>query len=437
MGFNGDGQVVRTDGTRTGPTVWDQARVARVSVNSADHDTHDQDLADAIANCLALDGQNSPTADISLGTHKFTGAGDAVLTDQFATLGQLRREAPHFIAAADVGGTGDAVTLTPSPAFTAYETGQAFRFFIETENTGAVTIALNGLDPVSVRSAEGDELSAGDLEVGHIIEVVHDGTRFVSDVHSHGGLDAAEVRRIVTATDLSGDRITSGTIAPARLGASPAASKYLKGDGSWADPFSVSKPALFAFSDGDGAVVLYYAIPASESAIQARNIRVRDLSNPARPAPVSGWRAGPSPGSPHRITGLVNGRSYDFAVRGRNLNGRTPWSDVVQATPTVKPWESATPGDYTFSWPWRESTAFIVARGGGQAGDGVTGGGDTTVTLGDNTVTAPGERAEVADIRFARLTGLSVGSSLSITVGALSGTAGGSVRNGLIYIFPV
>ena len=39
---------VRTDGTRTGLTVWQQAEAAGVDIVSIDHDSHDQDVASAI-----------------------------------------------------------------------------------------------------------------------------------------------------------------------------------------------------------------------------------------------------------------------------------------------------------------------------------------------------------------------------------------------------
>ena len=56
MAWDGSGNFSRTDGTRTGAEVWTEADAASVSILSADHDTHDQDLADGIENCLTIDG---------------------------------------------------------------------------------------------------------------------------------------------------------------------------------------------------------------------------------------------------------------------------------------------------------------------------------------------------------------------------------------------
>src|SRR5438128_11257592 len=44
-----------------------------------------------------------------------------------------------------VGGTGDAITLTNSPAITAYADGQRFSFKAGAANTTAVTVNVDGL----------------------------------------------------------------------------------------------------------------------------------------------------------------------------------------------------------------------------------------------------------------------------------------------------
>lgn len=88
MPWNGSGSFSRTDGTRNGTTVWAQAKAAAVKILSADHDTHDQDLATGINNALCKDGQNSPTANLPMNSKKLTGlaagssAGDSVRYEQ-------------------------------------------------------------------------------------------------------------------------------------------------------------------------------------------------------------------------------------------------------------------------------------------------------------------------------------------------------------------
>lgn len=56
------GVYTRTDGTRTGTTVWTQAKNAGVKIVSSGHDTHDQDIATALNDCLTQDNKIKPTA---------------------------------------------------------------------------------------------------------------------------------------------------------------------------------------------------------------------------------------------------------------------------------------------------------------------------------------------------------------------------------------
>lgn len=56
------GIYTRTDGTRTGTTVWTQAKNAGVKIVSSGHDTHDQDIATALNDCLTQDNKIKPTA---------------------------------------------------------------------------------------------------------------------------------------------------------------------------------------------------------------------------------------------------------------------------------------------------------------------------------------------------------------------------------------
>lgn len=77
-GWDGSGNFVRSDGTRTGTQVWQDARTAGVKIRADDHDTHDQEIADGLENTVALDGQNTTTTDNAIlrydsGNTKFEG----------------------------------------------------------------------------------------------------------------------------------------------------------------------------------------------------------------------------------------------------------------------------------------------------------------------------------------------------------------------------
>ena len=116
-------------------------------MNAVPADTHDQDLADGLENCVTKDGQNSPSANLPMNAKKHTGVADAAVATEYAAYGQLLALVSPFVGATNVGGTANAITLTPTPVRSlATRPARAFQLvFIETVNTGAVTLAVSGL----------------------------------------------------------------------------------------------------------------------------------------------------------------------------------------------------------------------------------------------------------------------------------------------------
>jgi hypothetical protein len=83
-----------------------------------------------------------------MATYKHTGVGNASARDQYAAMGQVQDGAGIWCGTA--GGTADALTLTPSPAITAYAAGQRFDFKSgASANAGAVTFAISGLSAIA------------------------------------------------------------------------------------------------------------------------------------------------------------------------------------------------------------------------------------------------------------------------------------------------
>ena len=102
------------------------------------------DIATALTGSIAKDGQTTPTANLPMGTYKLTGLGAGSAATDSANLGQVQAEA--FIWAGTAGGTKNALTLTVTPAITAYAAGQRFRFKSgATQSDAVVTIAVSGL----------------------------------------------------------------------------------------------------------------------------------------------------------------------------------------------------------------------------------------------------------------------------------------------------
>lgn len=102
------------------------------------------DIATALSASIAKDGQTNPTANLPMATYRHTGVGNASARTDYAAAGQVQDGS--LIWCGTAGGTKNALTLTPTPAITAYATGSFF-FFISgaTQSDDAVTIAISGL----------------------------------------------------------------------------------------------------------------------------------------------------------------------------------------------------------------------------------------------------------------------------------------------------
>lgn len=68
------------------------------------------------------------------------------------------------------------ITLSPVPA--AYTNGMVVNFKANTANTGAATLNVNGLGPITIKKLHDQDLATGDIEAGQIVSVVYDGTNF-------------------------------------------------------------------------------------------------------------------------------------------------------------------------------------------------------------------------------------------------------------------
>jgi microcystin-dependent protein len=164
----------RTDGTRTGAETWQEADAAGVDIITTDHDTHDQDMADGISSCLKNDGGNSATANIPMGGFRFTNLGQAISRTDSIRAGDVQNNRMSYCT---VSGTANAITLTNTVPILTYAAGQEFRFQANLSNTGAVTVAVDGLAAKAVKVA-GTALSAGQIVAGAWVIVAFDGTDF-------------------------------------------------------------------------------------------------------------------------------------------------------------------------------------------------------------------------------------------------------------------
>ena len=172
MAWSGTGtfsRIVTTVSPATGGT----------TIDSADMNTYTTDTASGINACLAKNGENAATGDISLGSNQLKAVADGTLATDAPNVGQIQDGS--FVYEGTVGGTVDAITMTLTPPLTTYAAGQVFRFRATTGNCtgGGVTLNIDSLGAKTVVTNSIADPRAGDISTNGVYTVVYDGTRFL------------------------------------------------------------------------------------------------------------------------------------------------------------------------------------------------------------------------------------------------------------------
>lgn len=104
-------------------------------------------------------------------------------------------------------GSSDAYAITLSPAVTSYTDvlGVPIAFRANTVNTGAATLALNGLTAKTIKKRFNQDLSDGDIVSGQVVYVIYDGTNF------QALSSLAQVVNTVDVQTLTNKRVTKRT----------------------------------------------------------------------------------------------------------------------------------------------------------------------------------------------------------------------------------
>ena len=166
MSYNGSGTFVINS---TGQPV-----VTNTVISSTAFNALTADLATGLTTALTKDGQTTPTANIPMGTFKFTGLGVGSAATDSANISQVQSSFGTFLT---VSGT-NTITATVNPSLTAYAVGQLFNFLAAATNTGAVTINISSLGAKSIVKNGTTGLVAGDIISGALYQIVYDGTNF-------------------------------------------------------------------------------------------------------------------------------------------------------------------------------------------------------------------------------------------------------------------
>lgn len=225
MAFNGSGTFNRTNGTNSGTTTWQLDEAASVDILSTLHDSHDQDLANGLTNCITKDGQSTPTANIPFGGFRLTNTGAATARTDAARASQVQDGSYSYAGVSTGSSNTYAATISPAP--TALADGMVVRFRANHANTGAATFNLNSLGAVNIkRGAPSIDPIAGAIQNNAIIELTYsdNGTCwFITSETQNARLDDVSGLAVTDGGIIVGDDsnfvLESGATARASLGA--------------------------------------------------------------------------------------------------------------------------------------------------------------------------------------------------------------------------
>lgn len=176
-------------------SVWFQAanQAARLALGAAVGDRCLQIDTGAIWVCTALPSNDNANwgvwsgviAPVAAADITNAPAGGIAATNAQAAIDELDSEKAtkvsiqnqSLVLAADTG-AADAYAIAVSPAVAAYVTGQRFGFIAVNANTGASTLAVNGLAATAIKKNVTEALVVGDILAGQVVEVVKDATNF-------------------------------------------------------------------------------------------------------------------------------------------------------------------------------------------------------------------------------------------------------------------
>lgn len=147
-----------------------------------------------------------------------TDAASATARTSLVTYGQLQDGAPEYVAI--VGGSANAITLTPAIPITTYSTGQKFFFKASLSNTGSTTIAVSGLSAINIRKGAAlSPIVAGDIIANAFYEITYDSanTAFIltqgTSLHVHNRtVTDINISNSTTETTIYTTTIPAGTL---------------------------------------------------------------------------------------------------------------------------------------------------------------------------------------------------------------------------------
>lgn len=166
--FNGSGTYARSYD-------WTTDAAAGVKIRADRFDEEMDGMATALSLCMLKDGQQTPTANLKMGSYKFTGLAVGSAEADSVTLRQVQANAYGYVAS-DTG-SSNAYAIAPSPAIASYVAGQRFAFIAANASSAASTLAVSGLAAKAIQY-QAAALGGAEIKAGALIVVEYDGTQF-------------------------------------------------------------------------------------------------------------------------------------------------------------------------------------------------------------------------------------------------------------------
>lgn len=150
--------------------------VTQTLITSGWANTTLNDVASALTASIARDGQTIPTANLPMGNFRHTGVGEPTARDQYITLGYVQ-DGKDLRLTSVTGVNSISANLLGLVA--PIQIGTLAQLIPAANNTGPVTLNVNGIGAVPVVSTLGNALGTGNLVVGRPYLLSYDGARWI------------------------------------------------------------------------------------------------------------------------------------------------------------------------------------------------------------------------------------------------------------------